>query len=128
MPARLISFPPLRGVRAGEVSPSYGDGGVIAHVHTPGPSACLHLMSLISLLNENIAVVDLPWLENDPTHLDRARATPGRVMLAGGLGPGNVRAAIDAVHPWAVDSARSTESEPGVKDHEKVREWVEATR
>ena len=32
-------------------------------------------------------VVDLPWAEGDPTHLDRARATQGRVMLAGGLGP-----------------------------------------
>jgi phosphoribosylanthranilate isomerase len=74
------------------------------------------------------SVVDLPWLEDDPSHLDRARATPGRVMLAGGLGPGNVRAAIDAVHPWAVDSARSTEREPGIKDHDAVRAWVEAAR
>jgi phosphoribosylanthranilate isomerase len=71
-------------------------------------------------------VVDLPWEEGDPTHLDRARATTGRVMLAGGLGPGNVAEAIAAVEPWAVDSARSTESAPGVKDHELVREWVAA--
>ena len=49
-------------------------------------------------------------------------------MLAGGLGPANVREAIDAVHPWAVDSARSTESEPGVKDHDAVRAWVAAAR
>ena len=49
-------------------------------------------------------------------------------MLAGGLGPANVREAIDAVHPWAVDSARSTEREPGVKDHDAVRAWVEAAR
>jgi N-dimethylarginine dimethylaminohydrolase len=28
----------------------------------PGPSACLHLMSLISLLDETTALVDLPWL------------------------------------------------------------------
>jgi indole-3-glycerol phosphate synthase/phosphoribosylanthranilate isomerase len=74
------------------------------------------------------SVVDLPWLEDDPTHLDRARAAPGRVMLAGGLGPANVRAAVDAVHPWAVDSARSTEREPGIKDHDAVRAWVEAAR
>jgi indole-3-glycerol phosphate synthase/phosphoribosylanthranilate isomerase len=73
-------------------------------------------------------VVDLPWLEDDPTHLDRARAQNGRVMLAGGLGAGNVRTAIDAVQPWAVDSARSTEREPGIKDHERVREWVSAAR
>jgi phosphoribosylanthranilate isomerase len=73
-------------------------------------------------------VVDLPWLQDDPTHLDRARATEGRVMLAGGLDAANVRAAIDAVHPWAVDSARSTEREPGVKDHDAVRAWVAAAR
>jgi phosphoribosylanthranilate isomerase len=49
-------------------------------------------------------------------------------MLAGGLGPENVRAAIAAVDPWAVDSARSTELAPGVKDHELLREWVAAAR
>ena len=73
-------------------------------------------------------VVDLPWLEDDPSHLERARAVDGRVMLAGGLRPDNVRSAIDAVRPWAVDSARSTEREPGIKDHEKVRAWVAAAQ
>jgi indole-3-glycerol phosphate synthase/phosphoribosylanthranilate isomerase len=73
-------------------------------------------------------VVDFPWEEVDPMHLDRARATDGRVMLAGGLGPANVRAAIDVVHPWAVDSARSTEREPGIKDHDAVRAWIKAAR
>jgi indole-3-glycerol phosphate synthase len=72
------------------------------------------------------AVVDLPWLEDDSTHLDRARAEEGRIMLAGGLTPENVGAAIDIVKPWAVDSARSTEAEPGIKDHDLVRRWVEA--
>jgi indole-3-glycerol phosphate synthase/phosphoribosylanthranilate isomerase len=74
------------------------------------------------------AVVDLPWEEGDPVHLDRARATEGRVMLAGGLNSENVRTAIDFVHPWAVDSARSTEREPGIKDHDAVRAWIEAAR
>jgi len=73
-------------------------------------------------------LVDLPWQEADSSHFERAQATPGRVMLAGALGPGNVAEAIDAVHPWAVDSARSTESAPGIKDHDLVREWVEAAR
>jgi indole-3-glycerol phosphate synthase/phosphoribosylanthranilate isomerase len=73
-------------------------------------------------------VVDLPWQEDDPAHLERARATAGRVMLAGGLDARNVREAIDAVRPWAVDSARSTEREPGVKDHDAVRAWVAAAR
>jgi indole-3-glycerol phosphate synthase/phosphoribosylanthranilate isomerase len=77
--------------------------------------------------DEQVAtVVDLPWGEGDPTHVERARATVGRVMLAGGLGPDNVQEAIAAVAPWAVDSARSTEREPGSKDHETLRRWVEA--
>jgi phosphoribosylanthranilate isomerase len=50
------------------------------------------------------------------------------VMLAGGLGPENVAEAIAHVRPWAVDSARSTEESPGVKDHGALRAWVEAAR
>jgi len=73
-------------------------------------------------------VVDLPWQEGDPAHLDRARAVEVRVMLAGGLGPENVREAIESVQPWAVDASSSLEIAPGVKDHERVRAYVEAAR
>ena len=41
--------------------------------HGPGPSACLHLMSLISLLDEKTALVDLPWLAVETVELLRAR-------------------------------------------------------
>jgi indole-3-glycerol phosphate synthase / phosphoribosylanthranilate isomerase len=73
-------------------------------------------------------VVDLPWEGNDPLHLQRAAATEGRVMLAGRLGPDNVREAVRAVRPWAVDAASQLEVEPGIKDHEKVRAFVAAAR
>jgi indole-3-glycerol phosphate synthase/phosphoribosylanthranilate isomerase len=73
-------------------------------------------------------VVDLPWQEDDPGHLARAREVEGRVMLAGGLGPENVRDAIAAVRPWAVDASSSLEISPGIKDHERVRAYVEAAR
>jgi phosphoribosylanthranilate isomerase len=73
-------------------------------------------------------VVDLPWQQGDDTHLDRARATGGRVVLAGGLGPENVAEAIAAVRPWAVDASSSLETSPGVKDHDRVRDFVEAAR
>jgi indole-3-glycerol phosphate synthase/phosphoribosylanthranilate isomerase len=73
-------------------------------------------------------VVDRPWDEDDPAHLDRARAVEGRLMLAGGLGPDNVRKAIAATRPWAVDASSSLEVSPGVKDHERVRAFVEAAR
>lgn len=39
----------------------------------PGPSACLHLMSLISLLDEHTALVDLPWLAVQTVELLKSR-------------------------------------------------------
>lgn len=39
----------------------------------PGPSACLHLMSLISLLDEGTVLVDLPWLAVETVELLKAR-------------------------------------------------------
>jgi N-dimethylarginine dimethylaminohydrolase len=39
----------------------------------PGPSECLHLMSLISLLDEQTALVDLPWLAVETVELLRSR-------------------------------------------------------
>jgi hypothetical protein len=73
-------------------------------------------------------VVDLPWEGDDPTLTERARSAEGRVVLAGGLAPENVRAAIAATRPWAVDASSSLELEPGVKDHDKVRAFVAAAR
>jgi indole-3-glycerol phosphate synthase/phosphoribosylanthranilate isomerase len=73
-------------------------------------------------------VVDLPWQAGDPLHFQRAAAVEGRVMLAGGLAADNVREAIAAVEPWAVDASSRLEVEPGVKDHERVRAYVAAAR
>jgi indole-3-glycerol phosphate synthase/phosphoribosylanthranilate isomerase len=79
--------------------------------------------------DEPVAVLlDQPWDGIDPSHWENAARAEGRVVLAGGLGPENVRAAIDAVHPWAVDAASSLESEPGVKDHARVRAYIEEAR
>ncbi|MGA2103472.1 MAG: arginine deiminase family protein [Candidatus Sulfotelmatobacter sp.] len=39
----------------------------------PGPSECLHLMSLISLLDEQTALVDLPWLAVETVELLKSR-------------------------------------------------------
>jgi indole-3-glycerol phosphate synthase/phosphoribosylanthranilate isomerase len=79
--------------------------------------------------DEEVAkVLDLPWDGSDPSHLERAAAEQGRVMLAGRLGPDNVADAIRAVRPWAVDAASRLEREPGLKDPEKVRAYVAAAR
>lgn len=41
--------------------------------HGQGPSACLHLMSLMSLLDEHTALVDLPWLAVETVELLQSR-------------------------------------------------------
>jgi phosphoribosylanthranilate isomerase len=58
---------------------------------------------------------------------DLARRHPG-LLLAGGLTPENVAAAIDVVQPWGVDVASGVEAEPGRKDHAKVRQFVAEVR
>ena len=64
-------------------------------------------------------VLDLPWEGTTRLTGELAAARDGRIVLAGGLGPDNVRDAIDAVHPWAVDAASPLEPAPGIKDHER---------
>jgi phosphoribosylanthranilate isomerase len=51
-----------------------------------------------------------------------------RVILAGGLTPGNVATAIHAVHPFAVDVASGVESSPGEKDPVRVVQFMTAVR
>ena len=50
------------------------------------------------------------------------------VMLAGGLGPANVGAALERVRPYGVDAASQLEAAPGIKDHDLVRRFVSAVR
>ena len=48
------------------------------------------------------------------------------LILAGGLDAGNVREAIEQVHPWGVDACSRIESSPGRKDHFKMAAFLKA--
>jgi len=73
-------------------------------------------------------VLDLPWERDDPEHHARAAVSEGRIVLAGRLAPENVREAIAVVQPWAVDASSQLEVSPGIKDHDRIRAFVEAVR
>ena len=58
----------------------------------------------------------------------RRRHPARRIVLAGGLGPENVAAAIATVDPWCVDVATGVEAAPGIKDAAKLAAFVAAVR
>ncbi len=68
-------------------------------------------------------VADWPALEGHQKCLGQIP-----LILAGGLFPGNIGSAIQAVLPAAVDTASGVETSPGVKSVEKMRSFIEAAK
>jgi phosphoribosylanthranilate isomerase len=68
--------------------------------------------------------VTLPWADlADPLReLRRFK----RIILAGGLRPENVGQAIAQLSPDVVDVSSGVESAPGIKDHDRMREFRDA--
>jgi phosphoribosylanthranilate isomerase len=60
--------------------------------------------------------------------LARAISSEMPMLLAGGLRPENVGAAVREVTPWGVDVASGVESSPGCKDRERMRAFIGEVR
>ncbi|MGB6943630.1 MAG: phosphoribosylanthranilate isomerase [Bryobacteraceae bacterium] len=60
------------------------------------------------------------WDWSQAPHLEH------KIIIAGGLDAENVRSAIEQVHPWGVDACSCIEKTPGLKDHEKMRRFIQA--
>ncbi len=59
---------------------------------------------------------------------EKAKLYGKPVILSGGLTPANVYDAIKQVRPFAVDVASGVEARPGIKDHNKMKEFIENVR
>jgi phosphoribosylanthranilate isomerase len=74
------------------------------------------------LLDRPIGVA--PGLDDLRRHWQAAAAVRAPVMVAGGLDPDNVGEAVRTARPWAVDTARGVESEPGIKDPALIERFI----
>jgi phosphoribosylanthranilate isomerase len=114
------------------------------------PDYCRALNSVIKTfsVSNNFDLKQLESYEVDAIMLDtkhdRLRGGTGRVFdwtiaqqvsqlvpklyLAGGLSPENVSEAIEMVQPYAVDACSSLEDKPGIKNHVRMRVFVNKVR
>jgi phosphoribosylanthranilate isomerase len=65
---------------------------------------------------------------NDALPIAKEISAKVPLVLAGGLTASNVREAIELFSPWGVDVVSGVESEPGVKDESKLKEFASAVR
>ena len=56
------------------------------------------------------------------------RGLPARIVLSGGLAAANVGVGIRRLAPWAVDVSSGVEAAPGIKDPDRIEQFVAAVR
>jgi indole-3-glycerol phosphate synthase / phosphoribosylanthranilate isomerase len=99
-------------------------GSNLVQVYEPAEGKVRGRRGYLASEHGSAFVWDQPWDEIDRDHWKNAPKKV-RLVFAGRLGPDNVRAAIEVIQPWAVDAASQLESAPGIKDHDKVRAFVQ---
>lgn len=113
VPGGRLALPVLRAVHLGaadsdRIEPDVADDTVLLDAHDP--------------VQHGGTGRTVDWMRA------RTIAVRRRIVLAGGLTPINVRDAITTVRPYAVDVASGVEAAPGIKDHMKLRAFIDAVR
>lgn len=116
--ARSIHRPVFRQVR---ISPETTHAGLSATVQTQLDAGRTVVLDRYDEKVPGGGGVSFDW--------SVAEGVAGRegVLLAGGLTPENVGDAIRQLKPWGVDVSSGVETD-GVKDHDKIRAFIEAVR
>lgn len=110
--AQTLGCPVLRAVRVDEASAEFG----------AWPAETMFLVDTVDPVRRGGTGVTVDWAS--AAALARGR----RVVLAGGLTPGNVAEAIAAVRPFGVDVSSGVEAAPGIKDPDKVARFLANAR
>ncbi len=147
LPASAIPVGVFVDPTADEVIAAADAGIKIAQIHSDAPAflrgVTIPVVRVVHLSEDWIA----PDVPDELIHLDAhdpvARGGTGRtidweraaviarkrrVILAGGLTPANVGAAVARVRPYAVDVSSGVESSPGIKDHALIQAFVSAAK
>lgn len=116
------------GNSATELAEMAAASGRLALLPTPvrGPIARLETPDrVIPLLDTATPQRGGSGVSFDWSHVDQLET---RFVLAGGLGPDNVQAAIRQTHAWGVDASSRLEKAPGIKDPVKVTAFIEEAK
>lgn len=118
-PAPALSAPELLIIQAVPVGPEEVSSGTLrAAIAAAGAEADLVLLDTRATGRLGGTGTTFPW------RLAREAAEGAAFLVAGGIGPENVRAALEESTAWGVDVSSGVESKPGCKDAGLMGELV----